>query len=415
MQAPDRCAEPSRALPLDDARLRILASLTPLAEAESVPLKQARGRVLAADIHAPFDLPPFANSAMDGYALRHADAQADALLTVVGTAFAGRPCPTEVSAGQAVRIFTGAPIPQGAGCVVMQEEVKRVADGLIQLSRSLPPQANVRLAGDDIRQGGRLLCRGRRLQAADLGLLASAGPAEISVIRKLRVAHFSTGDELCPLGKTLGPGQIHDSNRYLLHALLQDPALDSLELGVIRDDPAALRQALRDASQHADVIISTGGVSVGDADYVTGLLAELGRVDFWKVAVKPGKPFAFGQIGPAWFFGLPGNPVAVLVSFQQLVRPGLLRLTGAAATPPLRLKASSLSHLKKSPGRMEFQRGVFAADGNGGLSVSGVDGQGSHQLLGLSQANCFIVLATECAGVKPGDSVDIEPFGQDFC
>jgi len=415
MEPTDRCAEPGRSLTLDDALAHILAAIPPLTDRENIPLRQALGRVLAADIHAPFDLPPFANSAMDGYALRHADVagQPDAALAVVGTAFAGQPYPGKVDAGQCVRIFTGAVLPEGADSVLMQEDARRENDQ-IRLARIPALAANVRPAGDEIRAGGRLLALGRRLNAADLGLLASAGLAEVTVTRQLRVAFFSTGDELRPLGETLGPGQIHDSNRYTLHALLADPAIAAIDLGAVRDDPAALRQILLDASRQADAIITTGGVSVGDADFVTPALAELGRVEFWKVAIKPGKPFAFGKIGPAWLFGLPGNPVAVMVTFQQLVRPALLQLTGATARRPLRLKATSRSALKKSPGRMEFQRGVFGPDGNGGLIVEGVAGQGSHQLLGLCRANCFIVLPTDTAGVKPGDAVDIEPFVEGF-
>ena len=217
-----------------------------------------------------------------------------------------------------------------------------------------------------------------------------------------------------PVGAALGPGQIYDSNRYTLHGLLTDPAIDMLDFGVVADDPAALRRVLLEAGAQADAIITTGGVSVGDADFVTPALAELGRVEFWKVAVKPGKPFAFGKIGPAWLFGLPGNPVAVVVTFLQLVRPALLRLMGAPAARPPRLKASSRSALKKSPGRMEFQRGVFGPDGAGGLIVESVGGQGSHQLSGLCRANCFIVLPTDTAAVQPGDVVDIEPFCDGF-
>jgi molybdopterin molybdotransferase len=259
--------------------------------------------------------------------------------------------------------------------------------------------------------GGCLLRQGRRLNAADLGLLASAGYAEVPVIPRLRVAFFSTGDELRPVGTTLEYGQIYDSNRYTVQALLSDPTLAALDLGAIPDDPALLRQTLQRAAAQADVIITTGGVSVGDADFVTPALAELGQVEFWKVAIKPGKPFAFGRIGSAWLFGLPGNPVAVMVTFQQLVRPALAKLCGMEPTPPLRLKAKSLSNLKKAPGRREFLRGLFSADDNGGLVVEGVTGQGSHQLLGMSQANCFIVLAEDNSGVKSGDLVDIELFG----
>jgi len=415
MELPDRCAEPSRSLGLDEALARILGSLAPVAGIERVSLEQAPGRVLAEDVFAPFDLPPFPNSAMDGYALRHRDieAYAEAGLEVVGTSFAGRPYTGSVETGQCVRIFTGAAMPDGADTVVMQENVLRDG-GRIRLTRPPGLRANVRPAGDEIRGGERLLEQGRRLQAADLGVLASAGFGAVPAMRRLRVAFFSTGDELRPVGETLGLGQIHDSNRHTLHGLLQSPAIEAIDLGLVRDDPVELRRVLLDASARADAIITSGGVSVGDADFVTGALAELGRVGFWKVAVKPGKPFAFGRIGPSWLFGLPGNPVAVMVIFLQLVRPALLRLMGAETRPALRLTALCRSDLKKSPGRMEFQRGLFASDGSGGLEVAGLAAQGSHQLLGLCRANCFIVLPEDNAGVRAGDSVVIEPFVDGF-
>lgn len=415
MELPDSCAEPSRSLSLAEALARILGSVAPVAEQDNLSLEQALGRVLADDVFAPFDLPPFPNSAMDGYALRHQDIKGavESGLHVMGTSFAGRPYPGVVEAGQCVRIFTGAAMPAGADTVVMQENVRR-EDGRIWLARPLGLGANVRLAGDEIHRGECLLTKGRRMLAADLGVLASAGLGEIAVMRKLRVAFFSTGDELKPVGEALGPGQIHDSNRYTLQGLLQSPAIEAIDLGLVCDDPAKVRQALLDASSQADVVITSGGVSVGDADFVTGALADVGRVGFWKVAVKPGKPFAFGRIGPAWFFGLPGNPVAVMVIFRQLVRPALLRLMGSEPHPPLRLTAVCMSPLKKSPGRMEFQRGVFGSDGSGGLEVEGCAEQGSHQLLGISKANCFIVLPAENAGIRPGDRVVIEPFFDGF-
>jgi molybdopterin molybdotransferase len=412
---PDRCAEPSRSITLDEALKRIRAAIVPVEEAERLPIAAALGRVLAEDLTAPFDLPPFANSAMDGYALRHDDVAelADVKLAVAGTAFAGHPFAGKVLPGQCVRIFTGAALPAGADSVLIQEDA--ILDGSrIRLARPIAAHANVRPAGDEIRCGERLLERGKRLNAADLGLLASAGFAEILVSRRLRVVFFSTGDELRPVGATLEYGQIHDSNRHMLQALLAEPAITALDFGTVPDDPAALRQVLLDASNQADAIVTTGGVSVGDADLVTPALAELGQVDFWKVALKPGKPFAFGRIGPAWLFGLPGNPVAVMVTFQQLVRPALLRLMGAQDLPRLRLKATSLSLIKKSPGRMEFQRGTFGPDQTGGLAVRVLACQGSHQLTGLCRANCYIVLHGDNAGVKPGDSVDIEPFADVF-
>lgn len=404
----DPCAGPaSDTIPLDAALTRIQTSLSPLQESERIGLKQARGRVLAEAVTATTDLPPFPNSAMDGYALHSADAVSNASLKVIGTAFAGHPFEGRVDAGECVRIFTGAAIPAGADAVATQEEVRREGD-FITLSAPIARHRNIRPSGDEIPAGQCVLAPGKLLTSADLGLIASTGLPELAVIRKLRVVFFSTGDELTPLGEPLAYGRIYDSNRYTLHGLLEHPAIEAVDLGVIRDDPDAIQTALSTVAQDADVILTTGGVSVGEADFVTGILKTLGQIDFWKIAVKPGKPFAFGRIRQAWFFGMPGNPVAVIVTFRQLVRPALLRLLGAHPTPPTRLPAVCRSRLRKSPGRMEFQRGVYTTEDNG-LSVISCGPQGSHRLSTVSQANCFIVLPMENAGVEPGDTVIIEP------
>ncbi len=415
MEQAERCAESVSSFTMEEAQARIRESVTPISGVEDVPLKQARGRILAVNLMAPFDLPPFPNSAMDGYALRHGDiaGQMEACLTIIGTSSAGKPYDGLLGPGECVRLFTGAAVPAGADTVIMQEDVIRDVDQ-IRLARTVLPHANVRPVGDEIRSGECLLERGKMLQAADLGLMASAGFPKATVTRRLRVAFFSTGDELRPVEDPLEHGQIHDSNRYLLHSLLNCPAIEAIDMGVVHDDATAVKQALLDASRQADAIISSGGVSVGEPDFVTASLAELGQVGFWKVAVKPGKPFAFGRIGQAWFFGLPGNPVAVMVTFRQLVRPALLQMMGTQPKPPLRLRAICRSPLKKSPGRMEFQRGQFKSDCEGGLAVTGFAGQGAHQLLGMSRANCLIVLPKDNAGVKPGERVEIEPILDEF-
>lgn len=415
MEHTDHCAEPALSFTLDSALARMSAVITPLDEVESMALDLALGRVLAGEVCSPLELPPFPNSAMDGYALRQADLVEAAAggLVEIGTAYAGIPFVGVAGPGECVRIFTGAAMPDGTDTVAMQEDATKI-NGRIRLAKPLAPRANVRPAGDEIHCGGRLMTAGKRLQAADLGLLASAGLSTVEVVRKIRVAYFSTGDELRPLGVALDYGQIYDSNRQMLRALLAEPAIEAVDLGVVPDQPEAVRDKLRQASTEVDVIISSGGVSVGDADFVTAALAELGRVEFWKLAIKPGKPLAFGRIGPAWFFGLPGNPVAVLVTFLQLVRPALARLMGQPVQRPLRLPALSRSTLKKAPGRMEFQRGVCGLDDDGVLTVTGLAGQGSHQLLGMSRANCFIVLPAENAGVQVGESVLIEPFAASF-
>jgi len=412
MASTDPCLDAeSRAIGLIEALAHIREHIQPIAESERVPLMEAHGRVLAQAVSARMDLPPFANSAMDGYAIGEPPGPNCELgpYQLVGSSFAGRPYSGRIGPGECIRVFTGAAVPADGRAVIMQER-GTVEGESVRLQETFKPGQNIRPAGDECRAGATLLEPGRTLDAAALGLTAANGMAEVTVIRPLRVAYFSTGDELSPLGSPLVYGQIYDSNRYTLASLLGFPGIEALDLGVVPDDRGRLRRTLLDASQRADAILTTGGVSVGDADYVAGLLAELGQVRFWKIAIKPGKPFAFGRIGKAWLFGLPGNPVAVMVVFRQLVLPGLLRLMGAASRTPLRLKASCLSALRKTPGRMEFQRGFFTRAESGAFSVSGTGAQGSHRLSSVSRANCFIVLPEHCGGVAAGEEVEIEPF-----
>jgi molybdopterin molybdotransferase len=414
MESVDRCAEPkAKTLTLSEARKRILENIDPVSETECLSLAKARDRVLSEDIFAPFDIPPFANSAMDGFALRSSDSADTGTVQfrarVVGTSYAGHPYEGELKAGECVRIFTGAAIPEGADSVIMQEEVA-VEEGFAHFSRPARRLENIRPVGDEVPAKARLLQAGKLLTPADLGLLASAGLGTVQVRRRIRVAHFSTGDELSPLGEALAPGMIYDSNRYTLSALLDRPFLEAHDLGVVRDDPVALRHVLETAAERSDAVVTTGGVSVGDADFVAKLLDDLGLVNFWKVAIKPGKPFAFGSIGRARFFGLPGNPVAVLVAFHELVRPGFLRMAGTDLPPDLWLSAVCQSHLRKAPGRMEFQRGYYEQNGSGQIVVTACGKQGSHRLSGISQANCFIVLPPESGPVQPGETVSIKPY-----
>lgn len=406
----DSCmAAEGRLLSLDQALRLILAGIAPLERWQRLPLKAALGRVLAQDVPASIDLPPFANSAMDGYALRAADtAEGETRLTVVGTSWAGKPYAGVVGSGQCLRIFTGAALPEGADTVVMQEDVA-IEDSVIRLHGPLKPGKNVRRAGEELRCGELALAAGKRLGPADLALLASLGIGEIAVKAKPRVAFLSTGDELRGIGSPLQPGQIYDSNRYALDGLLREAGAEALDLGVVADDPAALKTALQQAAAMADLVVTSGGVSVGEADFVTGVLAEIGQIRLWKMAVKPGKPIAFGRIGQAWFCGLPGNPVAVLVGFRQLLRPALDKLVGTTPKPPLRFGARCRQALKKSPGRLEFLRGQLARDGEGQWWVSSLAAQGSHMLTGMSRADCLIVLPAECSGMAEGETVEVEP------
>lgn len=404
----DICAVPGM-LTLEDAVARVLAALQPVAGSEYVALSAAAGRVLADAIHSPLDLPPFANAAMDGYALHAEDLASEVALPVIGTSWAGRPYAEPLVAGRCARIFTGAAVPEYTAAVVPQERVIREGDS-IRLSAPVKPGANIRPQGDEIRAGEVLLSQGRFLAPADVGLCAAIGLGEVRVRRRLRVAFLSTGDELRPVGQPLAHGEIHDSNRYVLHALLAELGVEPVNCGCVADDPEAMRQAIAAAAVQADLVITTGGASVGEADYIVEMLRELGRVAFWQVAIKPGKPVVFGSLGATPFFGLPGNPVAVMVTFRQLVRPALLTLMGRDYQPPPRLAAVAETRIVKAPGRLEFQRGVYRSVGPGEWAVTALVGQGSHRLSSVSRANCYLVLPQDSTGCEVGERVMIEHF-----
>jgi len=397
-------------MPVEKAREHIRAFLSPVTTVERLSIRAALGRVLAEDVISPVNVPQHDNSAMDGYAVRFADLKPDAesTLKVIGSAFAGKPYQGTLAAGQAVRIMTGAVIPAGADSVVQQERAKVSADQVSVMP--LPKMGtNTRSAGEDLRAGEAALTRGQPIRPAEIGMMASLGIGEVSVYRKLRVAFFSTGDELVAVGSPLGPGQIYDSNRYTIYGLLVRLGCEVLDMGVIRDTPQDVEQAFKDAAHAADVVITSGGVSVGEADYVKQVLDRLGEVLFWKIAMKPGRPLAYGRIGNAHFFGLPGNPVAVMVTFYQFVRDALLHLQGQTGNIPLPTqKVVCTSAIKKAPGRTEFQRGILSRDANGRWSVRTTGDQGSGILSSMSQANCFIILPTDLGNVPAGSEVDVQ-------
>ncbi len=402
------------ALSVEDARQSILNAIKPLgkSEAEILPLRLALNRVLADDIISTMDVPPHNNSAMDGYAVNSSDLPNDnsfRILRVIGSSFAGHPFSGECRSGECIKIMTGAVIPDGLDTIIPFELIESLDTESIRINSRTRQGENVRIAGEDICTGQMLLRRGARLKAADLGLLASIGIAQVSVIRALRVAILSTGDELRSFGDSLLPGQIYDSNRHTLCALLDNLDCQVTDLGIVNDDPFALRNVLSIASGY-DVIISSGGVSVGEADCVRQVLSSLGNIDFWKVAMKPGRPLTFGHLGAALFFGLPGNPVSVMVNFCQFVHPALKRLVGEFAPTPLTLTAISSSILQKRAGRTEFQRGVMSSNPDGTLAVNKTGNQSSGVLTSMSDANCFIVLPAEQTRVEPGESVLIQPF-----
>jgi len=397
-------------MPVETARSHIRSFLEPVTAVERLNIRAALGRVLAHEVISPVNVPQHDNSAMDGYAVRFDDLKQDgeATLKVIGTAFAGKPFAGNVGPGQAVRIMTGAVIPQGSDTVIQQERAK-TSGAKVAVAPVTKKGTNTRNAGEDLRQGEPALKRGQPLRPAEIGLLASLGIGEISVYRKLRVAFFSTGDELVPLGSPLGAGQIYDSNRYTIYGMLTRLGCDVLDMGVIRDDPEAVQRAFDEAAQSADVLITSGGVSVGEADYVKQILDRVGEVLFWKIAMKPGRPLAYGRIGRAHFFGLPGNPVAVMVTFYQFVRDALLYLQGQVTVAPLpSLKVTCTSAIKKAPGRTEFQRGILTRATDGQWTVRATGDQGSGILSSMSQADCFIVLPTEAGNLPAGAVVEVQ-------
>lgn len=393
-----------------------MREIGPIARTESVDIRHALGRVLSRDVLAPFDVPPHINSAMDGYAVRSHDLSLEdpRELAIIGTAWAGRPYKgAPVRAGETVQVMTGAVMPTGADTVLMQEHVQRQGNSISIDPKQMPNWVkgqHIRAAGEDLPEGALVLRAGRRILSADLGLLASLGIGRVEVRQRLEVALFCTGDELRSIGEPLEEGSIYDSNRYTLYGMLTRLGVEIHDLGIVPDRHAAIRETLIDASATADVVIGTGGVSVGDADYVKAVLQELGQVHFWKVAIKPGRPLAFGRIGAARFFGLPGNPVAVMVGFYQFAQPALARMAGEtdpALAPTWRVLCTS--RLSKKTGRTEFMRGVLET-GPQGPTVRKTGAQGSGVLHSMSMANCFIVLPPDQGNVEPGTLVEVQPF-----
>ena len=405
-----------QALPVAQAQDFIARLVQPIQAIEFRPVRDALGRVLARDIVSAIDVPAHDNSAMDGFALRGAELRSDATtrLRIVGSGLAGQNFRGEVPAQACVRITTGAVMPAGLDTVVPQEFTQLDGEHVLVPAGLLLPGDNRRLAGEDLARGEAALSAGRLLRPAVLGLLASLGLAEVPVRRRLRVAFFSTGDELRSIGEPLDAGCVYDSNRYTVWGMLQRLGVDAIDLGVVRDDPAALREAFTQAAACADAVITSGGVSVGEADHTKRVMAELGEVLFWRIAMRPGRPMAIGRIGQAphqaILFGLPGNPVAVMVTFYAFVREALLRMAGATPQPPLLLRAASTTALRKKPGRTEYQRGVVsqAADGRWQVAITGA--QGSGILRSMSQANGMVLLHHEQGNVAAGDEVDVLPF-----
>lgn len=402
-------------LAVAEARAAIAAALVPIDGTETVALTAALGRVLGADVISPIDVPAHDNSAMDGYAFAAAALRGDAptVLKRVATVYAGAPFDGTLAPGECVRIMTGAVMPAGLDTVVPQELCRLDGDTVTIEPGVIRAGENRRRRGEDLAAGRPAVRRGRVLKPADLGLIASLGIGEVEVVRRLRVALFSTGDEIRTLGQPLDPGCVYDSNRYSLIGALQRLNVEVIDLGLVRDEPAALERTLETAVARADVVLTSGGVSVGDADHTKAVLGRMGRVDFWKVAMRPGRPFAFGPLRPAgaartaWLFALPGNPVAALVTFYAFVREALLALGGATPEPLPVLQARCTSAIRKRPGRTEFQRARVVPAPDGGWQVALTGSQGAGVLRSMSEANALLVLRHDQGSVAAGELVDV--------
>ncbi len=398
-------------LSVDVALERIKQSIRPVVDRERLAVRSALGRVLADDVLSPNNVPMHTNSAMDGYAFSadHLSGEGTASLEVAGTSWAGKAFADEVGNGQCARIMTGAVMPSGTDTVEMQERVEHEGD-CVRIDANQKKGNNVRYAGEDLRAGAVALETGHRITPADLGLLASVGVGEVNVWRRPRVAFFSNGDELRSVGEPLGPGDVYDSNRYTLFGMLTRIGADIIDLGIVPDDQEAIRNAFVSGARTADMLVTSAGASVGDADFIKPTLEELGEVNFWKMAMKPGRPLAFGKVGETPFFGLPGNPVSVMVTFYQFVKPALQKMSGEKQGKSYRLKARMGKSLRKRPGRTEFQRGILTQAEDGGLEVRTTGDQGSGILHSMSISDCFIVLPAEQGNVEQGDWVTVEPF-----
>jgi molybdopterin molybdotransferase len=400
------------ALPVAKANEVIRSFVNPVSGVEKLRVRAALGRVLAKDIVSPINVPSHDNSAMDGYAVRNDDLRAGELvvtLTEIGTALAGREFTGEVKRGECVRVMTGAVMPRNTDTVIIQEAVD--VDGKrVSIPPGQEPGQNRRLAGEDLQKGRPALKAGALLRPAEIGLIASLGIGEVSVRRKLKVAFFSTGDELVSVGKKLKPGEVYDSNRYTLWGMLTRLGCEVIDLGVVRDDPKRLEAAFCRAAASADAVVTSGGVSVGEADFTREMMAKLGEVVFWKIAMRPGRPMAFGRVRArrksAYLFGLPGNPVAVMVTFYYFVRGALLTMMGRNDTDLPLLRARAETAMRKKPGRTEYQRGILELK-NGEWSVRLTGAQGSGILRSMSEANCFVVLGHDQGVVKAGDYVEV--------
>jgi len=406
----DCCSAPGL-LPFEQALSDMLDQVTPITDVISLPIEQALNFVLAQDIQSPLNVPPHDNSAMDGYAFAIESLSNSTTMTLAGRSMAGAPYQGECKLGECVRIMTGAKMPADCNSVEMQENVQ-VNDQAITFLKEKSHGSHVRNAGEDIKEGQQVLKKSHRLTTVDIGILASLGVDQVQVYRKLNIALIATGDELKLPGQTLTEGDIFESNSFVLTAMLKKLNVNVIDFGIIEDDYEAIKSAFIKADQQADAVISSGGVSVGEADYTKDVLDEIGEIGFWKIAIKPGKPFAFGKLPNSLFFGLPGNPVSALVTFHQLALLALTKLQNASPLKRTMLKVKTTTELRKSSGRMDFQRGVLSINELGENVVSSTGVQGSGILSSLANANCYIVLPVEQGRVATGETVTVQLFDQ---
>lgn len=406
----DCCSAPGL-LPFEQAMEKMLSAIKPIGETEFIPLSQALNRVLASNISSPLNVPPHNNSAMDGYAFSLASLRETKTLTMVGRSMAGAPFQGSCNLGECIRIMTGAKLPNCCDTVEMQENCQ-VNDKSITFLEDREFNDNIRFIGEDIAINQQVFIQGKKLSAIDIGVLASLGVSTIEVFRKITVAVLATGDELKSPGETLSEGDIFESNSYALIAMLTKLNVTVINFGIIGDDEQAIRDAFEQADQQADVVISSGGVSVGDADYTKLVLEQLGEIGFWKIAMKPGKPFAFGKLPNSYFFGLPGNPVSALVTAHQLAVPALLKLQNAQPKNKPLLKVKTATQLNKRAGRMDFQRAILSTNDQGEMIVTSTGSQGSGILTSMSTANCYIVLPSSQGKVAANEIVDVQLFDE---
>jgi molybdopterin molybdotransferase len=396
-------------LPFEQAMEKMLSAITPIDTTETISLALGLNRVLARNISSPLNVPPHHNSAMDGYAFKLASLQTTDTLTMIGRSMAGAPFQGECKIGECIRIMTGAKLPSCCDTVEMQENCQAKDTGITFLE-SREFNDNIRFTGEDIAINQAVFSRGKKLSAIDIGVLASLGVPTVEVYRKITVAVLATGDELKSPGEVLNDGDIYESNSHALIAMLTKLNVTVINFGIIADDEQAIRTAFEQADQQADVVISSGGVSVGDADYTKLVLEQLGEIGFWKIAMKPGKPFAFGKLPNSYFFGLPGNPVSALVTAHQLAVPALLKLQHAQAKKLPLLKVKTATQLNKRAGRMDFQRAILSTNHQGEMIVTSTGSQGSGILTSMSMANCYIVLPANQGNVPANEIVNVQLF-----